>query len=209
MTYAIPASLIPNTVLTYSYLSTIANDFNILSVHDHSGSLGEGASLLYSGSSASSVSGSLSYRVECGPAGIPDNGFYSAAYPVRVGNVYAEFTGGNAAFYAKSSSFLPRGSEWGITASNRGARFWHYLYPGTYELDVYYVLATSHGSVRIQDSASNLIGTMNGSIAAGASQLTMFSTCVAVTSIPYKIEYVNNSLLSVKLSAFSLKWIAS
>lgn len=215
MSYAIPASLVSNTVLSYSYMSVIANDFNILSVHDHSGSLGEGASLLYSGSSASAVSGSLSYRVECGPAGLPTGGIYSN-FPLRVGNLYGEIIGAMTLFatYATSSSTLPRGSDWGMAGSptNRGIRFWHYLYPGTYELDFYYSLATSHGSLRIQDTASNLITAINCCIAAGASQLAMAtaSLVVPIGTIPYKIEWINTHSASfVKLSAFSLRWIAS
>lgn len=208
MSYSIPASLISNTVLTYSYLSDIADDFGVLSVHNHSGSLGEGASVLYSASQSSDVTGCLMYRVERGPAGVPDNGFISSFSNNAPANFSGRFTGGTTAMDAISSSYLPRGSKW-IVHVGRGFEYYNYLYPGTYILDVYYVIATSHGDTRVQNSSSTLIGTISGS-GVGASSLAKFSTCVTVPDTrPYSIEFKNDSALTVMLSAWCMRWTSS
>lgn len=167
MAYTIVASPKPNTVVTYSYLTQIANDMNIFSVHDHSGSLGEGSATIVSPCSTG-ISASLLYRDELFGTGMNTFGGNGQGF-VYIKQLYVYNTcllrKISDAVYIQPASWMPTNSEWGVgqaapslfPVAGGGFRTTHYLRPGTYVVDVYFMAAPSHGVMTVETAGSVVI----------------------------------------------------
>jgi len=216
MTYTIPASMISNTVFRATCIGTIIDDLNHLSVHNHSGSLGEGASLLQSASAASSVSGSAVYRVEgmfrAATGGANSQNTYFPCTPTGPSSAF-----GNG-FQMVQQAEVPRTGVWTAPCplAGVGVSACFNLVNGTYTLDQYYVTSPSGIVINVSHNSSAIIAIID-TYAAGASTLGKSSASFAVSSssftiIEWKISTSKNPAAGSTvgyLGAFCIRWTGS
>jgi len=177
-TYTILPSLSANKVLTASYMNLLNDDLRIIGTHGHSGCVGEGASLVNSGSAASP----FVYRQE------------AICYIAPSQTNWSTSTQGATAIFGAVISKLA-----GVAAS---IKFPVFLYQGTYRLDV--MFHNNSGSTRILlDGASfaSLLGT-------GAAESTVCSIHnISYSSTASKVLEFNSDTTSgaFSLNAFKIK----
>ena len=177
MAYTLPASLVSNTVLTTTTLGIIVDNFSILSLHNHSGSLGEGNNILAAASG--DIGGSLLYRTTVFPH---DKDTVPATFRLRnyvYSNGASDDELGNN-FNIANNLPMPI-SVWQITAcagspvaSGIGLVTENYLQTGSYDFTLYYFSSPSGGTLRINSNGSTLISEVD--TYQSASSLKRFTT---------------------------------
>lgn len=217
MSYATPASLVSNTILSSTYMNTIMGDLNVLGVHNHSGSLGEGSATL--NVSSGSISGSLLFRYEPVMSGATATTYYPRVTWYRAGASTGVTT---STFYTCPSGQLPSGGEWGfagITGSPvmayDGLRVIYYLALGTYRFDMYYLTSPSGGVITVKDTACVVVGEID-TYSASASVMKFSgsfsnSGCNPITHIMEVSASKNPSSAGCRISSgpISIRWTGS
>ena len=211
MAYTTIASLVNGRVMTASYLNDIAANFNTLSLHNHSGSLGEGNSTIVAGSG--NISGSLSYRTETFGSGS------SVFNPALNINYQDGFPDVSRSFQLKSSC-LPRGIEWGFGgtgASTPGSGMYikhgHYLQTGSYIFDIYYLTGPSSGVATILvDNTSvvilelDLYGSTASSQKASGSFYNNGSSLIIINFVVSSSKNASSTGCRLGLGPYSIRW---
>lgn len=218
MSYTVPASLIPNRVLQESYMDIISENMRTLGVHDHSGSMGEGAQNL---AISSSISGCLPYRVEYMPS------IVTVTLVGRDGWVVDHWQDGQAMgatynrFFTATNGSTPRATIWGFKNSGAsnvsacdGVFTKVYIQSGNVRLDLYYQKSPSGGVAQISYNGSTVLTDLD--TYAAASSLNLYSGSFATNgSNPIYLAFristsknVSSAGCQLWFGTYCLRWLS-